>query len=271
MSKLDDLISSIKTREIGQTSKRVLVVEGEDDVMVFKAFIAKKSQNWEQSWLIASAGNKSNVIKIMAKESSWLGVIDRDEWLEADVMAVERNNPNLFVLPRFCIESYLIVLDEIWVALPEKQRAKLQNGRVDLESAIQSRLPVWIRHAALWQVINPLYQRMRSSNDRDSILDNPPQAPDQQELRQILQGWLDGFDPSEIADQVDAAQRELSALPINELLKKQLYAKKFYPMVVHTTLNQLLGQKAERERMQALLRTLPLPADLEPLWQRMGL
>ena len=271
MSKLDDFISDIKTRQIGQTGKKALIVEGDDDVLAFQAFLVKKKADWEQSWVIAPAGNKSNVIKIMDKEPGWLGVIDRDEWVEADVLAAEQNNANLFVLPRFCIESYLIVPDEIWAALPAKQREKLTNGQADLDSAIQAQLPVWIRHAALWQVINPLYQRMRRSNDRDNILDNPHQAPDQIQLKQILQGWLDGFDPDVIASQVDAAEQTCLALPQRDVFAKHLYAKKFYPMVVHAALNQLLGQKSEKIRLQALLRTLPLPADLAPLWVKMGL
>ena len=205
------------------------------------------------------------VVDVMADDLARIGVGD-----QAQVQRAAQQYHNLFVLPRFCIESYLIVPKEIWSALPTKQRSKLPNGFADLNQDIRDNLGVWIRHAALWQVIHPLYQQMRRADNRDNILSHPLQAPDQQKLLQILQDWLEGFDPQAIAKQVDATEQALLALPPDALFTQHLYAKKFYPMVVHHALNHRLGQRPEQERVQALFRFLPLPADLEPLWARMG-
>ncbi|MDX7713115.1 DUF3226 domain-containing protein [Aeromonas caviae] len=271
MSKIDQFIANVKTQQIAQTGKQVLLVEGEDDVHVFSAFLTKKSTNWEQHWVVIAAHGKSKVIEILGKEPGWLGIIDRDEWTDADVQQASQQNVNLFVLPRFCIESYLIVPDEIWAALPEVQRLKMPNRQADLNAAINRSLEAWTRHAALWHVVNPLYQRMRRPDHRGTILDDPQDVPNRQVLEQILQAWLDGLDPIQIANSVDELEQQYLALAHHELFTKHLYAKKFYPMVVHQALNQLLGQKSEDVRMKALLRTLPLPADLEPLWGRMGI
>ncbi|MEZ6938804.1 DUF4435 domain-containing protein [Aeromonas sp. S12(2024)] len=271
MSKIDQFIASVKTQQIAQTGKQVLLVEGEDDVNVFRAFLTKKRTNWEQHWVVIAAHGKSKVIEIVGKEPDWLGVIDRDEWTDADVQQASQQNANLFVLPRFCIESYLIVPDEIWTALPDVQRAKMPNNQADLNAEINGSLVTWIRHAALWQVVNPLYQRMRQPNHRGTILDNPLVVPNRQALEQILQAWLDGLDSTLIANEVDALEQQYLGMNHHELFTKHLYAKKFYPMVVHQALNRLLGQKSEDVRMNALLRTLPLPADLEPLWVQMGI
>lgn len=271
MSKIDALIAQIKIEQLGQTGKKVLVVEGEDDVLALKAFLNKRKPSWEQQWVVVPATGKAKVLEVLHKEPNWLGVIDRDEWTDQKVHEASQQHANLFVLPRFCIESYLLVPDEIWQALPLKQRAKLQHGQADLDKAIQANMSVWVRHAALWRVINPLYQRMRNAGYRGDILDDPIHAPNQQDLTQILQSWLDGLDPAAIAGLVEIEEQKLQALPAHDVLTKHLYAKKFYPMVVHAALNQLLGQKPERERVQALLRTLPLPADLAPLWVKMGL
>ena len=57
-----------------------------------------------------------------------------------------------------------------------------------------------------------------------------------------------------------------------ELLTRWVYAKKFYPMVVHAALNQLLGQMAEKDRRLKLLRhmaQIAVPADLALLWLAM--
>ncbi|MCE1184103.1 MAG: DUF4435 domain-containing protein [Rhodocyclales bacterium] len=271
MSKIDDLISHIKTRHIGQTGKKVLMVEGPDDVQAFQAFLNKKNPTWEQSWYVAPAHGKSKVLAVLAKEPGWLGVIDRDEWTDDQVMGAAQQHANLFVLPRFCVESYLIVPNEIWQALPPRQRSKLPNGFNDLDQAIRGHLDIWIRHAALWQVIHPLYMRMRDAGFRGDILDDPPNAPDHAALQRILNDWLVGLVPTRIATEVDRAEHALRALPLNELFTRHLYAKKFYPMVIHRELDRLLGQKSEKERVQKMLRYLPVPADLDPLWARMDL
>lgn len=49
MSKIDDLIAKIRTEKIGQTGKRVLIVEGDDDVVAFQAFLNKKDKYWERT------------------------------------------------------------------------------------------------------------------------------------------------------------------------------------------------------------------------------
>jgi hypothetical protein len=270
MSKIDDLISNIKTRHIGQTGKKVLMVEGPDDVQTFQAFLNKKSPAWEQNWYVAPAHGKSKVLAVLAKEPGWLGVIDRDEWTDDQVRDAAQKHANLFVLPRFCVESYLIVPDEIWQALPDTQRGKMPNGFNDLNQAIQDDLDTWIRHAALWQVIHPLYMQMRDAGFRGAILDNPQNAPDHAALERILNDWLEDLVPTCIATEVDQAERALRELPQNELFTRHLYAKKFYPMVVHRALDRLLGQRSETKRMQEMLRDLPAPADLNPLWERMG-
>ena len=45
----------------------------------------------------------------------------------------------------------------------------------------------------------------------------------------------------------------------------------FYERVVNPLLNDLLGQKSANHRQQAIFSTLPVPVDLDPLWQKMGL
>lgn len=269
--KVDNLIAQIKTERIGQTGKNVLVVEGSDDVLAFGAFMRKKKASWEQSWHIAPANGKSRVLDVLGKEPDWFGVVDCDEWTDAQVGQATQQHRHLFVLPRFCIESYLIVPAEIWEALPQKQRNKLPNGFIDLDEAIQANFDKWVRHAALWQVIHPLYQQMRNSDYRGNILDNPLNVPDHSMLANILKDWLTGFNPTAIASEVVQAERALRDLPMNTVFTRHLYAKKFYPMVVHDALNRLLGQKEQKQRVEALLRFLPLPTDLDPLWARMGL
>lgn len=270
MSKVGDLIAKIKTQQIGATSKKALIVEGPDDVRFFEALLDRHNSQWGQSWVVAPATGKSRVLDILDAEQDWLGVVDKDEWTAKEVSDAAADYPNLFVLPRFCAESYLIEPSEIWSALPAKQREKIQGGPVQLQAEIEQTLDAWKRHAALWHVIHPIYRHMRSSDHRDSLLD-PAAVPDDATLATVIASWLQKFNATKISQDVAARIGFYAQVPPTELYWQHLYAKKFYPMVVHGVMNKLLGQKTEKERRQALLRTMGLPADLLPLWQRMGL
>jgi len=270
MSKLDDKILEIKTQLVGQSGKRVLLLEGADDLVAFQSLLSKANPSWEQHWCLAPAGNKSTVLNVLGKEASWIGVVDRDEWADAEIADVQKKHGNLFVLPRFCIESYLINPAEIWAALPPVQREKLPNGIDDLKQKIELNRADWIRHAALWQVIHPMYRRMRDSGQRDALLD-PQAIPDEAKLKTVLASWLAELEPNKVVSQVNLFEQKLKQESNDVLYHTYFYAKKFYPLVVHTALDKLLGQKSEKDRVKALFRTLPLPVDLEPLWQKMAL
>lgn len=89
------------------TGRRVLLVEGTDDVTAFQNFLSRKFPTWEQGWILAPAGSKKNVLEALTLEANWLGVVDCDAWTDEQIAEKRRNLANLLVLPRFCIESYL--------------------------------------------------------------------------------------------------------------------------------------------------------------------
>lgn len=270
MSKVAKRIADIKSQQIGITRKRALIVEGKDDVGAFEAFLRKRNPTWDQQWVVAGAGAKARVTDILREEPTWVGVVDRDEWTEAEVALARRTYSNLFVLPRFCVESYLIDPAEIWAALPAIQSDRFSGGEAQLRQAIEAHLGNWKRHAALWHVIHPIYRHMRSSDHRDSLLD-PRDVPDDAILRDVMSAWLNKFDAARISQEVNAKVLGYDQMPLTELYRHHLYAKKFYPMVVHDVLNQVLGQAAEEVLWQKLLLTMPLPDDLDSLWVKMAL
>lgn len=149
MSKVASTIAGIKSQHIGATGKRALIVEGIDDKEAFQAFLRKKNMSWDQHWIVEPASGKSKVIDILALEPDWLGIVDRDEWTDEEVERAARAQANLFVLPRFCVESYLVDPDEIWGALPQKQRDRIDGGQAKLKEDIEAKLGDWTRHAAL--------------------------------------------------------------------------------------------------------------------------
>lgn len=270
MSKAEDRVAEIRGTKIGASTKRALIVEGPDDEAAFTQLLRRRSPNWEQTWALAPAGNKREALKLAALEPTWLVVTDRDEWSDAEVARHESERANLFVLPRFCLENYLVDPQELWQALPQKQRDKPGVSLSALQAALLASLGDWQRHAALWQVINPMWSGLRALGFKDGLLKTDPVADDTG-IQQTLQAWDAYIDATKVYAAVQAAIVQMGGLAQDEFMRRHLYAKAFYPQVVHRALDQLLGAKPPKDRRVALFSTLPLPADLEPLWQRMGL
>lgn len=270
MSKLDEKIARIKTEHVGVTGVSVLVVEGRDDVDALRIFLDRKFPGWERSWHIEDAGNKLQVLGMLQKESTWLGMVDRDDWTPAESVRYTQTQTNLVVLPRFCLESYLINPDELWQAFPDKQRRKIVGGLSQLRSEIFQGKADWRRHAALWHVIQPLWRTLRELGFPNHVLASPP-VPDDVALGVKLREWHAALDATVILAEVQALETRLTTESDAIVCAQWLYAKSFYPEVVHRVLDGLLGQKSAKERRLSILRSLPIPSDLDALWQRMDL
>lgn len=271
MSKIDDKIDDIKTQKIGVSRKRVLIVEGDDDVGTLSTFLTRKFPGWETSWLIEPAGNKKQALQILSKESRWLGLVDRDEWSNAEVIYNTQTTPNMMVLPRFCMESYLVAPSDLWAALPATQQAKITGGQAQLAQEIEACKPNWLRHAALWHVINPLWGQLRSAGFKDAVLD-PQSVPDDTDLQSRLNQWQATVDPQTIMQAVHQVIADLHGKTDEEYYSQWLYAKAFYPQVVLGILNRLLAITMDTKTWRSrLVSHLPVPSDLDPVWARMGL
>ncbi len=115
----------IKEELVGRTGKQVILVEGPDDESLCRIFFSRKfGPEWENTWVLTSAGNKKIITDILVQEIGWLGIVDRDEWHEEVIANKQDELGNLFVLPRFCLESYAIDPGELWQALPEGMQSK---------------------------------------------------------------------------------------------------------------------------------------------------
>ncbi len=271
MSKLDTLHDKIKQQHVGATGKRVLLVEGPDDELAFRSWLGKHDVNWEHRWAVASAGKKANVLGVLTLEPDWVGVVDRDEWTAQNIAEKQRDIPNLWVLPRFCLENYLCDPNELWAMLPLKQQQKIQGGLETLGAAITVDLHQWLQHGALWHVINPLWEGLRALGFKERLLDIQ-QVGNDHAIRQTLNDWHQFLDPDPIWAGYQARLAEVTGWPVGQQLQSGVHGKQFFPMVVHTALTELLGENAKAgERQNRLLQSARSPADLQPLWQLMGL
>ena len=258
----------IKEEIIGQTGKRVLVVEGTTDKTLFFLWLQRKfGANWENSWVICGAGKKKAVLDIIEKEPSWVGIVDRDEWRQNVIENKQEKLNNLFVLPRFCIENYAVDPDELWDALPDYQKEKVSDGLHSLRTEILKDKDKWLRHGVLWSIVNPLWSGLRSLGFKEKLLDFKS-AQDDEIIKQTLNEWHRYLDPDILFNKFEKNLRDVQKLPTKVQLARWIHGKLFFREKVHPILNKYLGQSNVESRLRDIFKTLKLPEDLKPLWER---
>lgn len=263
-------IREIKEEQIGATSKNILLVEGPDDKIAYELFFKKRNPAWETRYVIASAGGKKTVLEILEREQNWFGIVDRDEWGDDMIIQIQASHPNLWITPRFCLENYLIVPEELWSAFPPRQRDKIPEGILKFSEYLLNDIDRWVAHGVLWSEINPLWEGLRARGFKEDLL-SPDVALDEKRIREKLNEWHAFLHPEQIMASFKTKLETVRALPQDQQLKRWVHGKSFYSTVVNPALNELLGQKAENERRSSIIRTLPYPDDLLELWEKLGL
>ena len=258
----------IKDELIGRTGKRALLVEGTSDESFLRIFLDRKfGKEWEKIWVLAEAGNKRKVTELLLQEPGWLGIVDRDEWREEVIDEKQAELNNLFVLPRFCIESYAIEPLELWQALPEKRQSEIAGGFASLESKILENKDQWLRHGVLWAVINPLWFGLRSLGFKEKLLDFTA-AQNDDTIKRTLREWHGFLDPDALLQEFGEKLQSVQQLSQPEQFTRWIHGKQFFNVVIHPLLNGYLGQNDAKRRLREIFQTRKLPEDLEPLWRR---
>jgi len=270
MSKVQEKIREIEEQKLGTSGRSVLLVEGTDDELFFSNVLTKKYPDKKDHWLIAAAGNKTQVLEILQERQKWLGIVDKDEWSQELIKQKQQDIENLWILPRFCIENYLIIPAELWSAFPKKQQKKIPGGQQELEQKLIEDLPKWVAHGVLWSVINPLWEGLRARGFKEDLL-SPDIVQNEQAIKEKLREWHDFLEPKKLWGQFSLQLDEAKGFTTEQQLKHWVHGKKFYENVIHPVFNELLGQQSASERKKAIIRTCPVPDDLTGLWEKMGL
>ncbi|HIE00284.1 MAG TPA: DUF4435 domain-containing protein [Thiotrichaceae bacterium] len=278
MSSTNDSFEKIRDEKVGNTGKKVLLVEGKDDADAYSELLNRKffkcSTKWEEKWIVTHAEGKQKVIDILkaSNEPTWLGLIDRDEWSAEQIEQEQDTLPNLLVLPRFCLENYLICPDELWEALSKNQQAKLTEGFPQFKAKILIDKDQWVRHGVLWSIIKPLWDGIINLGFQKALLDFN-NAQDNDKIQEKLNEWHEFINPKDIFKDFETRLKKVMEKDEAEQLKRWVHGKQFYRQHVTQVLNRFLGGKQENPeaRRRQILKTCPLPNDLDFLYQRMGL
>lgn len=262
----------IRQRLIGAQAKRVFLVEGTDDEAAFRILLGRFVPDWEQRWAIHAAGNKGDLQKLLKLEHDWVGLVDRDEWDQAVVDQRQAELPNLMVLPRFCLENYLINPAELWFAIPAARQAGITGGEGDFHAEIVSGLARFLRHGVLWRVVAPLWSGLRALGFKEALASETSllTAQNDAEIQQVLQAWDTLLDPQRIFADFKQQLAAASVATLDVQLAQWVHGKIFWKQAVNPVMNRLLGQMQEDERRKKILRKLALPADLQPIFDRLA-
>lgn len=261
----------IRQELIGAQPKRAFLVEGTDDKAAFRILLERFVPGWERHWAIAEAGNKRQLQDLLDLEPDWVGLVDRDEWDEAVIAERQRQRPNLLILPRFCLENYLIDPDELWQAIPQARKTAVEGGKTAFRATIECQLPDYRRHGALWKVVTPLWSGLRALGFKEALASESSvdTARNDAEIKRILSDWDALLDPERIFADFQSRLSTAEAATHSEQFAHWVHGKVFWKNVVNPAMNAVLGQMEEGERRKKILRKLPKPADLQSIFDRL--
>lgn len=276
MSKASDLRDRIRQRVVGSQTKRVFLVEGTDDKQTMEILLNRFVLNWESVWVVEAAGNKAQLQEILKLEPEWLGLVDRDEWDAAEQDKRQQATPNLLVLPRFCMENYLVVPDEVWNTVPLARQQALPHGVLQWQAQALTDLDLYVRHGVLWHVVTPLWSGLRARGFKEKLASDNADcvvvAQSDADIQQVLKDWDAYLDPARLFAEFQTTLAHVRQLSHDEQLKHWVHGKTRWREVVYPAMNALIGQFAESTHRRKIFENLPVwPNDLQFVLQRMGL
>lgn len=253
MSGLDERIS-LQISQAGGGTKKVLVVEGSGDTGFLTLMLDKppfRDLGILERYVIVDAGGKDSVFKILGAHPEYSGMVDRDAWSEEECERKKAAVPNLFVLPRFCIENYIVCPEELKKALPDLKGL----------DKIEAEIPTGIRHGCLWRAAQPLYDELMGSGFNNALLKYPPL--DEQGMEEQVGKWQRILSVSHI----QARMAEALALSKKEnpdaLLRTFVHGKVFYKGVVEKAAAELFPDSTGERLKVQLYKHIAVPDDLK--------
>jgi hypothetical protein len=243
-------------REAAATpNKRVLLVEGTGDVAFLTLMLDKtplQDENIFADWVLAPAGGKDAVLRLLKERPDLHAMVDRDAWDENESANIERRFPNLHILPRFCIENYLICPEELTQAIP---------GFAELTPQIIKEIPQAVRHGCLWRAAQPLYEELLQAGFNRALLRYPP--PDEGEMRDILTNWQHLLSPENVHQRMEEHFRNVRGESQQTLLHRYVHGKVFWRGCIENMAARFFPGKKSDELKREVYRRLTLPNDLE--------
>ncbi len=260
MSGIEEVYTTVR-RELAATSgKQVLLVEGPGDVEFLTFLLDKpplRQHNVHARWVFGAVSGKDSVLRLLEREHRWHGMVDRDAWDEKEISEVRRRVPNLHMLPRYCIENFLI---EERALRSVVQRAREPRRLEPALASLGDALPQAIRHGSLWRAIQPLQEQLQDLGFNGALLKF--HLPGDAQVLQTLRGWSELMDEERIFAAYRGYQAQGEAMGRQDAERMWVHGKLFWRHEVVPVLEEAFPTYNESALRKLVLRNMPMPDDL---------
>lgn len=250
-------------------SKRVLVVEGKDDCLIVEKWLGLLEPNFRARLHVNEANGRNGVQQALKHRPAWFGLEDRDEWTDTEIQTRMAEYPNLQFLPRYCLENYFLLPDEVWPLIPPPQQTKYPGGKSQFESDIHDRVDGFVPHWCMWVVLRvrrrQLLEMLQFPDALiERMLEKPPLEKDDIEAQ--LKTWHDQLDASKIFKEYQDLMSQVKGKTPDEKLKAHVHGKKFFERIMTEKVLKKIEQKGSRKWLSDLAEGITtVPSDIQSI------
>jgi len=242
MSDMPDWMKTVAWPTLRQ-GKRVLAVEGDDDKVVYSAWLKKLTRPGtivSDKLVVVVAGDKHKVLRGLIwfrdlanpPPGTLYGLVDRDEWDAGTIATETAGNPQLLVNPeRHCLESYLSDPSEIAAALRAKDATQYASNIQRFDTHLRAQLSDWVDHWSLWVTTCRVSRQLADEAFPGLFHDQLP-IPDDAAIEARLNSWAGVVDPGVVLAAFQHQRSEARLKAPSDQFRGCVRAKKFYPRIV---------------------------------------
>ena len=269
------LVQGLMRREAG---KRVLLVEGPNDKMVYEAWLAKLAapSPFTARIVVEAVESKRTVLATLewfrdygGNPPHLFGLVDRDNWDASTLAAQTAALPQLrAAADRDSLESYFADPDELEASLRVEDptyAAHLPAFRAHLAAALSIRVDHW----SLFMTTERLKERMNAALYPGAFHATIPIPPDG-DIQARFQAWEALVAHPSLFTEFDALRTLARTAPPGRRFRSHVCAKRFFEEVVYPAPDglQRFREKSDRAWRIDLAQNAPaVPADVAAILQ----
>lgn len=226
----------------GSSGRRILLVEGPTDKTIYEIWLKKlASPNlYTDKVEIRPLAGKREVLKVLewfrdhgGNPGNLFGLVDRDEWSSAIIsLQLSALTQLRVVASRECLESYFADPDELEPALLAENAAYTADIS-DFRSLLETELPAYVDHWALFSTTERLKERLTSANYPGAFHDTVP-IPSDADIQNHFQTWSGLVAHPHLFNEFDALRNQARSESYTDQFRRCISSKLFFDNVVYS-------------------------------------
>jgi hypothetical protein len=262
---MSELPPWVKKIDAEAGTKVVLAVEGDDDKLVVEKWLGIRAGGVCQKIHVAACGGASRVRVALNAQDTWWGLCDSDDWTDKEKVQAKVDTPRLRFLPRYCLESFFIVPDELWELLPPPQQNKYTGGKDAFKRAVTIEVDPFVRHWCMWIVLRVRRRELLASFPHallDRVLEQAVLS--EREISTQLKQWHNRLRPEDVYQAYTTLLIDTKRHKTSAKLRHHVHGKEFFRRVVcGKVLQKLDGQNHSKWLEDLATGIKAVPSELD--------